>query len=415
MIRIGLVFALCVLAASIPAAAEDPPKRPTVPAALRDAIAAYLAAPEAKEAEPLRKAVAAAKGDILAAAEALRTHAPLTDGKPGVTHRLAFWSRKKQFEYSVLLPRKYDGTRRHPVLLLPDHASVTAEDGIGFWEGKEGAEDLIVFRPVITKHQTDGDRFSQGASRDAEMAQAMRDAIRTLRLLYAVDHDRIFMTGLSQAGYYTWWYGVTMPDQFAALLPESAGGGAVTAHVEPLARNLSGTAVRILHSEGDQITPFANAKAMHAAIAAAGGKPELITYTDGDYPGRPFPKRHPGPHHLRLKHVLEWGRVQTRTIPTEMTRTIGSSAQGFEGRFSFEPGDEPVNRIEAKFSETGGNLTVTGVRRVRYRVSPEDAAAGREFTVGTRKVVPKPNIELLIRDFKSHGDPSRMCAAEIEL
>jgi len=40
----------------------------------------------------------------------------------------------------------------------------------------------------------------------------MRDALVHLRLHYAADSGRISMTGLSQAGCYTWYYAVSFPD-----------------------------------------------------------------------------------------------------------------------------------------------------------------------------------------------------------
>ena len=41
---------------------------------------------------------------------------------------------------------------------------------------------------------------------------------------------------------------------------------------------------------------FADATAVHEALSKVGSrKRELIVYEDSDYPGEPFPKRHPGP------------------------------------------------------------------------------------------------------------------------
>src|SRR5436190_217412 len=95
----------CLLAPAR-AAEDDPPKAPAtvVPANVRAAVDAYLAASPEKEDAALAKATAACKGDLAVAAAALRTHAPLTEAGPGVKHGLKFTSGKTTWDYSILLP-----------------------------------------------------------------------------------------------------------------------------------------------------------------------------------------------------------------------------------------------------------------------------------------------------------------------
>ena len=397
------------------AARGDDTPRP-VSAEVRAAVRDYLEAPPKKEAAALSKALALLKDDVALAAEALRSHAPLSKGKPGATHGISFESGGQSWEYSVLLPKDYDGKRRFPVLVLPDHGSVSPEDGIGFWEGKDGVDEYVVFRPVITKFQEDKKRFpdQQFFARDQAIARVMEDALAHLRLHYAVDPDRFSMTGLSQAGYYTWYYAVTFPDAFAGVVPESSGGVGVRAAVLPLARNLASVAVRILHAEGDQVCPYADAKAMRDAIASANGKVDLVTYTDADYSGAPFPKRHPGPHDKRLANVLPWGVTVRREIPRSFTRVIRYATQGFEGRFRIPPPEKVEKAFTVACEEKDGVLSADHAG-VSYLVSPEDVVARRVFKVSGREVTPKADVKLLLTSFKSHGDTGRLAAAEIRV
>jgi hypothetical protein len=257
------------------------------------------------------------------------------------------------------------------------------------------------------------------------MAAVMNDALATMRLRYAVDPDRVVATGLSQAGYYTWYYAVSFPDQFAGIVPESAGGLAVRAAVRPLARNLAALSVRILHTRGDKVCPFADAEAMRDAIAEGKGKAELIAYSDADYGGSPFPNRHPGPHHLRKRHVASFFPEARRAVPTTFTRVLRYPTQGFEGRFRLEPPKDPAQPLTVScFTGENGLVTSTHASAV-YLADPADVLAKRTFRVGVREdgakdavvrdAAPEADLRLLFATFKRTGDDGRLVAAEIPL
>jgi predicted esterase len=418
-----LALAALLLPLAPAARAEEPKPSDAVRRALRD----YLAAPAAKDRASLDRLVALLGDDLATAVAAIRTREPLEAAKPGVLHGRTFRSGGHAWEYSVRLPPGYDGKKRFPVLVLPDHGSVDPEAGIGFWDGKEGAEEYVLFRPVIVRFQDDRKRFpdAQFFARDASIARVMGDALTTLRLRYAVDPDRLVMTGLSQAGYYTWYYAVTFPDQFAGIVPESAGGVAVRAAVRPLAGNLASVAVRILHAKGDEICPFSDAEAMRDAIRDGGGNAELVAYGDADYLGAPFPKRHPGPHHLRLRNVLPWGVRAKREIPRSFTRVLRHPTQGHEGRFRVPAPKDAKDPVTVRCGETEGGVLTCDRRGAVYLVDPADVLSRRRFEVGraspgaeatgVRPAAVKPDLRLLLSTFKATGDDRRLVAAEVAL
>jgi predicted esterase len=392
------------------------PSEPEVPSGVHEAIAAYLRAPAKKERSALAKALKTRNGDVALAARALRTLPPLTRGRAGETrHGVEFESQGRAWRYSVHLPEGYDGTRRFPVLALPDHGAMDEEAGIAFWRGKHG-DRYLLFRPVIARFQEDRERFpeQQFLRRDQALAQVFRDALAHLRLHFAVDSERVAMTGLSQAGFYTWYYALSFPDEFSAIVPESAGGLAMKALVFRHARNLSALKVRILHARADEVTPFADAERMEALLREAGASVELVAYTDADYGTTPFPRSHPGPHPLRLANVLPWACEQVRAIPASFTRHMRHAQQGHEGRFLVPPPDDPTKPFDATCSERDGALS-TDAPGVSYFVSPEDLLAGKTFTVEGKAVRPEPDLELLLREFKRTGDLGRLAAARIRV
>ena len=415
MMRIALVAAVCCvgLVLGSVALAKDPPK---VPSSVHKAITAYLKAAPEKEAKALEKAVKACKGDVQLCAQALRTLPRLTKGRAGTKHGIRFTSDGREFVYSIHLPKGYDGKKRFPVLVLPDHGSVGEKAGIDFWVGKKDAEKYILFRPVICKHKNDRALFPDGQffAIDQALALVMADALVHLRLHYAVDDERFSMTGLSQAGYYTWYYAVSFPDTFAAIVPESAGGMAVRASIVRLAPNLKDMQVRILHHPDDQITPFRDAVRMRDALQGVDGHVELISYSDEDYGGNPFPKRHPGPHHLRLQNVLSWAHAHKRTIPTSLGRVVRYHQQGVEGKWFVLPSGDPTKPFTLNATNDGGKLSADQPG-VSYLVSPEELAAKTTFRVDGKRVKVEPDIGLMLEMFKAGGDRGRLVAARIRV
>ncbi len=404
---------LCLFLSLVVALPLSGSSSPSADPKVSRAIAAYLLAPPAREKTFLRKALKAIDGDLEVATTALRSMPPLSQKKSGTYHGQPFESGGQQWEYSIDLPENYDGKRRFPVLVLPDHSAVGPEAGINFWKGKRGAEDYILFRPVIVKYQTDRSRFpAQPLLRDQAIAAVMRDALRHLRLHYAVDHDRFTMTGLSQAGYYTYYYAVSFPEEFAAIIPESAGGGAVDQGIRPLAASLAALQTRILHTDGDQITPYSSAEGMRDAIEAAGGKVELITYTAKDYPGQPPEKFHPGPHNLRLRNVLPWAKEQRRELPTGFTRVVRHPLQQDAGQFLVEGSLKKPISVEVSAEE--GKLQGKGARLV-YLVPPEVILEGGELKIKRKTVTPEADLQLMLRRFKAVPDPQRLAAAQVKI
>ncbi len=408
-----VALALC---AALPLARPGAQEDVRVPRAAAKAVREYLAATDEKdEKKALKKALKELDDDVAVAAAALRELEPLTDAKKGTKHGLTFESGEHEWTYSIHLPNGYDGKERFAVLVLPDHGAVGPEAGIGFWEGKDGAQELILFRPEIVKHRDDEERFPrrQSFDLDQDVAAVMRDALRHLRLSYRIDHDRLFMTGLSQAGYYTRYFAATMPDQFAGIVPEAAGGVALRGAVLPLARNLAGMPVKILHAKGDTITPWDDSEAMRAAIESFGGDVELVTYTDEDYLGEPFEKRHPGPPHLRLRHVLDFAKQHRRAIPASFTRVLRYRHQGREGRFRVEAPSSWQSPETVTCAAEDGALSADA--KVVYLATPEEVLSEARLTVKGRPARVKADVEAMLVDFKSHGDPARLCAAEVDV
>jgi len=104
----------------------------------------------------------------------------------------------------------------------------------------------------------------------ALLAELLDHAVGT----YAVDPDRVYLTGLSMGGHAAWALAVEQPWRFAAVAPVCGGG-------DPRkAGRLARVPVWAFHGDQDPVVPVAASRAMVEALHRCGGSAELTVYED---------------------------------------------------------------------------------------------------------------------------------------
>jgi predicted peptidase len=94
---------------------------------------------------------------------------------------------------------------------------------------------------------------------------------------YAVDRDRIYVTGLSMGGFGTWSLAGFSPDRFAALVPICGGG-------DPnLVRRFARLPVWVFHGAKDSVVPLAASEKMVEALKRANGNVKFTVYPDAEH------------------------------------------------------------------------------------------------------------------------------------
>ena len=81
---------------------------------------------------------------------------------------------------------------------------------------------------------------------------------------YAVDPDRVYVTGLSMGGYGTWALAIEHPDRFAAIAPICGGGMARRA------RRIRHLPIWVFHGAKDLAVPLKESQEMVDSLKAAG-------------------------------------------------------------------------------------------------------------------------------------------------
>ncbi len=107
-----------------------------------------------------------------------------------------------------------------------------------------------------------------------ETLMALLDEVQSK---YAVDPDRVYLTGLSMGGFGTWALACEHPERFAAVAPICGGGQRYLAH------RLKNVPVWAFHGAKDPVVPLAESQTMVEAITRTGGQAKLTVYPEAQH------------------------------------------------------------------------------------------------------------------------------------
>jgi len=175
--------------------------------------------------------------------------------------------------YLLYLPRAYgeDKDRRWPVILFLHGAGERGSDlervkAYGpprlVAEGKE--MPFIIVSPQIPERST----------WDPDALDALLDDVVKR---YAVDEDRVYLTGVSMGGAGTWRLAAAHPERFAAIAPICGWG-------DPrMAGRMARIAVWVFHGAKDDQVPLQASQEMVEALKEAGNAPRFTVYPDAGH------------------------------------------------------------------------------------------------------------------------------------
>ena len=196
-------------------------------------------------------------------------------GAPGLVESQPFQRRviyDDAGRYMLFLPAHYGReTRRWPLLLFLHGAGERGDSlPLVLVHGplKPGARQPDLPFIVAAPQVPDGGTWQTDVL-DAVLADV------TAR--YAVDPDRIYLSGLSMGGFGTWKMAIRYPHRFAAIAPVSGGGERWAAC------SLKDTPVWVFHGAKDDVVPLARAEEMVKALKECGGSVRFTIYPDAGH------------------------------------------------------------------------------------------------------------------------------------
>lgn len=176
-------------------------------------------------------------------------------------------------KYLLYLPKEYGSSRRHRFpLILFLHGSGERGDDLERVKA-HGPPKLVAqgqeFPFIIVSPQCPLDE-----NWDPDMLIGLLD---TITKKYAVDTDRVYLTGLSMGGFGAWRLAAEYPERFAAVAPICGAGNPATA------ARLKNTPIWAFHGAKDPVVPIKGDQEMVDAVKAAGGDVKFTIYPEAEH------------------------------------------------------------------------------------------------------------------------------------
>ncbi len=177
--------------------------------------------------------------------------------------------------YLLYLPHDYDQTREQKwPLLLFLHGAGERGDDLNLVK-KNGIPKLIEqgrdFPLIVVSPQCPAERWWPSETR------TLSALLDELQQRYAVDPDRVYLTGLSMGGFGTWALAAEEPGRFAAIAPICGGGDPIWC------RRLTSLPIWAFHGAKDPTVPLRRSEDMVEAVRRSGGNPRFTVYPDAGH------------------------------------------------------------------------------------------------------------------------------------
>ncbi len=178
-------------------------------------------------------------------------------------------------DYLVFLPKDYDATsdKQWPVILFLHGAGkrgsdvrVVAGNGPPMLAAKAPAFPYIVISP----------QCPAGTWWEFRLQQ-LDLLLDQLPKMFAIDEDRIYLTGLSAGGFGSWRLAAHRPHTFAAVAPICGGLNPPDSH-DQLAPKLKNIPIWAFHGDADKVVPLWKGKKIAEAVNKLGGQVRLTIY-----------------------------------------------------------------------------------------------------------------------------------------
>jgi predicted peptidase len=206
-------------------------------------------------------------------------------GVPAVRRLRAKTTGEPSLKYLLYLPADYGRDNRRWPLVLFLHGAGERGDNLDLVQ-KHGPPKRIAageeFPFIVVSPQC-----PKGSWWTPEATNILLDEVAAT---YAVDADRVYVTGLSMGGFGTWALAIDQPNRFAAIAPICGMGDTKQAE------RIQHIPTWVFHGGKDKVVPIKGTRTLRSgmkglygsqdmvdALKAAGGKPKLTIYPDAGH------------------------------------------------------------------------------------------------------------------------------------
>lgn len=327
-----------------------------------------------------------------------------------------------EIKYIVQLPPEYDPSRRYPCVVTLG-SGIPAKSQAEWWTGLYNKKldmhvglasrfGYIVISPAWMKpHQS---RYEYSAREHAAVLNSLRDACRR----FAIDTDRVFLSGHSLGGDAAWDIGLAHPDLWAGIVPIVA---TADKYVQRYWSNGRLLPMYFVGGEMDGNRIEKNAPEWDRYMTKTGYDVMVV-----DYLGR-------GHEHFQeeIHRIFDWMNLHRREFfPKEFAC---ASLRQWDNFFWFlEARDFPARAMVAPVSwpppanlkalETSGkiqaqnNIVVkSGADKVTLWLSPEMVDFSTRIRINTQLTSVTPSLETLLEDVRTRGDRQHPFWAKVDV
>jgi predicted esterase len=315
----------------------------------------------------------------------------------------------------VQVPPEYDPLRRYPTVVSLHAAFTTPAEQITWWAGPPGPDGRRIGQAtrhgciVVAPRWTEEGQTTYGYS--AREHAAVLGALRESQRRFAIDTDRVFLSGHSLGGDAAWDIALAHPDLWAGLVAIAPGAGRYVNHYWHNARTLP---IYVVGGELDNGTFARNGMDLDRYLS----KGFDTTYVE--YRGR-------GHEHFadEILRIFDWMQRRKRTFfPTTIdavsmrpwdnffwwVELSGAPPKTVVLPSQWPPGQgvRPFT-LDAKTTATNGLIIHCGAERVRVWLSPElvDFTQPVNVSLDGRKLSRdpvQPDETVLLEDLRTRGD-----------
>ena len=320
--------------------------------------------------------------------------------------------------YLVQLPPEYDPLRHYPTIVALSDAGVKPEQMLDFWAGpvdeSKGSERLGqatrhgYITVAVDWRESHQSSYDYSAREHHAVLGAVRDACRR----FAVDTDRVFLTGHGIGGDAAWDVAIAHPDVWAGVIPVVA---LADRYVGRYAKNADYLAWYVIAGELDGDKLSHNARELDRYFR------QYSDVTVVEYLGRGFE-----PYGDEIQRLFDWMGRRRRTAPKELDCVSMRpwdnffwwlEAEGLPAKAMVAPGNWPPprgarpTRLEGKRLVTNKVSVSVQAERATVWLSPElvDFSQPLVVEVNNRPISPRdrkvrPDLSVLLEDVRTRGD-----------
>lgn len=320
--------------------------------------------------------------------------------------------------YLIQLPPEYDPLRHYPTIVALGDAGVSPELMIDYWAGAPDPNNGDQRRGQAARHGViviavdwqEPHQLSYGyTAREHHAALAsLRDACRR----FAIDTDRVFLTGHGSGGDAAWDIAISHPDVWAGVIPIVARADR---YISRYSKNAPYTAWYVVAGELDGDKMAHNAPNLDRYL-----KPN-IDATVVEYLGRGFE-----PFHDELHDIFNWMSRRQRKMPKEFEYSTlrpwdnflwWGEVSGLPEKNMVAPNSWPPPRgvrpfgISSKKLENNRLLVTARTQGATVWLSPELVDFNQPMvvelngrTITPRDRIVRPDLEVLLEDVRTRAD-----------